>query len=109
MPHLSLFEPYNPFEHSPFRRAVGCARRRYWTAKIAESEKSGIVRGFASASRGALMYQCADTARIARGRGMDSPNARHASVYRFWSSVFIGEPWPKNTAGILRFAIARPK
>ena len=28
----------------------------------------------------ALMTQCADTARIARGRGTDAPNARHASV-----------------------------
>ena len=28
----------------------------------------------------ALMYQCADTTRIARGRGTDCPNARHARV-----------------------------
>ena len=28
----------------------------------------------------ALMYQCAETTRIARGRGTDSPKARHAEV-----------------------------
>jgi hypothetical protein len=28
----------------------------------------------------ALMYQCADTTRIARGCGTDRPNARQASV-----------------------------
>jgi hypothetical protein len=28
----------------------------------------------------ALMYQCAETTRIARGRGTDSPNARQAWV-----------------------------
>ena len=40
----------------------------------------------------ALMYQCADTTRMARGRGTSAPNARHASVYRLWSSAFIGVP-----------------
>ena len=48
----------------------------------------------------ALMYQCADTTRMARGRGTAAPNARHASVYRFVSSAFIGLPCPKNAAGI---------
>ena len=28
----------------------------------------------------ALMYQCAETTRIARGVGTAAPNARHASV-----------------------------
>ena len=28
----------------------------------------------------ALMYQCAEITRIARGRGTDAPNARQASV-----------------------------
>ena len=28
----------------------------------------------------ALMYQCALTTRMARGRGTDCPNARHAAV-----------------------------
>jgi len=28
----------------------------------------------------ALMYQCAEIARMARGTGMVAPNARHASV-----------------------------
>jgi hypothetical protein len=55
------------------------------------------------------MYQCAYTTRIARGRGTDSPNARHARharhgrharVYRLVSSAFIGLPWPKNAAGM---------
>src|SRR3954454_20019723 len=48
----------------------------------------------------ACTYQCADTTRIARGRGTDCPNARQAAVYRFLSSAFIGFPWPKNAAGM---------
>src|SRR5260221_975643 len=47
------------------------------------------------------VYQCADTHRTAVGRGIDSPGRRHDSVYRLCSSVLIGLPWPKNTAGIL--------
>ena len=46
------------------------------------------------------MYQCAETTRIARGRGIRDPNTRHDSVYRLWSRAFIGVPWPKNAAGI---------
>ena len=49
----------------------------------------------------ALMYQCALTTRMARGRGTASPNARHAAVYLFTSSAFIGLPWPMNAAGIV--------
>jgi hypothetical protein len=49
----------------------------------------------------AFVYQCAETMRIARGFGTDSPNARHAAVYRFVSRAFIGLPWPKNAAGIV--------
>ena len=48
----------------------------------------------------ALMYQCADTTRIARGRGAARPKACQAWVYRLVSSAFIGLPWPMNTAGI---------
>src|SRR4051812_5289111 len=48
----------------------------------------------------ACTYQWAETTRIARGRGTDWPNACHASVYRFFSSAFIGFPWPKNAAGM---------
>jgi hypothetical protein len=48
----------------------------------------------------APMYQCALTTRIARGRGTDAPNARHAEVYRFTSRAFIGLPCPKKAAGI---------
>ena len=38
------------------------------------------------------MYQWAEIARIARGRGTEAPNAAQAAVYRLWSSVFIGDP-----------------
>src|SRR3954471_11771714 len=58
----------------------------------------------------ALMYQCAEITRIARGRGTDAPKARHASVYRLRSRVFIGLPWPMNAAGMveaLMFVILR--
>src|SRR3954465_8098559 len=48
----------------------------------------------------ACTYQCAETTRIARGRGTDCPNACQAAVYRFFSSAFIGFPWPKNAAGM---------
>jgi len=39
-------------------------------------------------------YQCAEIARIARGRGPMAALRRQASVCRFASSVFIGLPWP---------------
>ena len=48
----------------------------------------------------AFMYQCADTARMARGRDDWAPKARHASVYRLWSRAFMGDPCPKNAAGV---------
>ena len=48
----------------------------------------------------ALMYQCADTTRIARGRGTARPKACQAWVYRLVSSAFIGLPCPMNAAGI---------
>src|SRR5690606_6383163 len=48
----------------------------------------------------ALTYQCADTTRIARGRGTEAPNVRHASVKRLRSIAFIGLPWPRKAAGI---------
>jgi hypothetical protein len=48
----------------------------------------------------ALMYQCADTTRIARGRGTARPKACQAWVYRFVSTAFIGLPCPMNAAGI---------
>src|SRR5450759_1263663 len=49
----------------------------------------------------ALMYQCAETTRIACGRGTAWPNALHAEVYRLVSSAFIGLPWPKKAAGMV--------
>src|SRR5215207_877202 len=48
----------------------------------------------------ACTYQCAETTRMARGRGTAWPNARQAAVYRFFSRAFIGLPWPKNAAGM---------
>src|ERR1051326_3645624 len=50
-------------------------------------------------------YQCAEITSSARGRGSCCPNARHAFVYPFVSSVFIGLPWPTNKAGSLVIAI----
>src|SRR5690349_1906656 len=64
-----------------------------------------MVRGEAIAVTAvALTYQCADTARIARGFGADAPKPRQASVKRLRSSAFIGLPWPRNAAGIVRTA-----
>jgi hypothetical protein len=40
----------------------------------------------------ALMYQCAEMTRIARGRGTALPNACQALVYRLVSGAFIGLP-----------------
>ncbi len=65
-----------------------------------------MVRGLAIAVTAvALTYQCAETIRIARGRGTEAPNDRHASVKRLRSSAFIGLPWPRKAAGMatLRF------
>src|SRR5581483_1712344 len=55
----------------------------------------------------ALMYQCALTTRMARGRGTARPNARQAWVYRLSSRAFIGLPCPKNAAGIVRASLIR--
>jgi len=52
----------------------------------------------------ALMYQCAEITRTARGRGIDAPKSRHSSVYRLCSMAFIGLPCPKNAAGINRYS-----
>lgn len=54
----------------------------------------------------ALMYQCALTTRIARGRGTDSPKDLQAAVYLFSEMAFIGLPCPKNAAGITRGSAA---
>src|SRR3954470_12567407 len=60
-----------------------------------------MVRGLRMAVTAvALMYQCAETTRIARGRGTASRNARHAGVWRLWSRAFKGLPWPRKAAGI---------
>ena len=53
----------------------------------------------------AFINQCAETAMIARGFGIDVANSDHALVNRFVSSVFIGLPCPINTAGIVAIRI----
>ena len=53
----------------------------------------------------AFMNQCAETATIARGFGIDDANSDQALVKRFVSIVFIGLPWPINTAGIFAIRI----
>jgi hypothetical protein len=53
----------------------------------------------------AFMNQCAETATIARGFGIDAANSDQAFVKRFVSNVFIGLPWPINTAGIFAIRI----
>src|SRR5436190_4629440 len=45
-------------------------------------------------------YQCAETARTARGLPRDFPRSRHADVCRLVSRVFIGLPCPMNAAGM---------
>src|SRR6476646_1502423 len=53
-------------------------------------------------------YQCAETTRIARGRGSLRPRSRQAMVKPLRSSVFIGLPWPMNNAGMRPLVIAAP-
>ena len=49
--------------------------------RCGKPKKSWIVRGRCMAVTAvALMYQCAETTRIARGFGTACPNARHARV-----------------------------
>jgi hypothetical protein len=56
-----------------------------------------MVRGRATAVTSvAGGYQCAETQRIAFGRGIVSPIVRHPSVYAFDVIAFIGLPWPKK-------------
>src|SRR4029079_9541100 len=50
-------------------------------------------------------YQCADTTKMALGRGTEAPNARQAVVNRFVARAFIGLPWPRNAAGIRRSGV----
>ena len=60
-----------------------------------------MVRGFGIAVTAvALIHQCAEITRMARGRGTDAPRLRQARVYRLISRAFIGLPWPMNAAGI---------
>lgn len=49
----------------------------------------------------ALIYQWAEIARMARGRGSESPSCCQASVNLLISIVFMGLPWPMNTLGIV--------
>ena len=48
----------------------------------------------------ALVYQCAEITRIARGRGTERPKSAHASVYLLGRTACIGLPCPMNAAGI---------
>src|SRR5215213_9573928 len=45
-----------------------------------EAAQSWMVRSGIAVTAVTLMYQCAETTRIARGRGMARPNARQALV-----------------------------
>src|SRR5690349_1548913 len=59
------------------------------------------------------MNQCAEIARMARGRGTDAPSSRQARVKRLDSSVFIGLPCPMKAAGMrvgvsIRRIVRRP-
>ena len=55
--------------------------------------KSWMVRGCACAVIALpRMYQCADTDRIARGRGNSRPSRTHAAVYRLGSIACMGVP-----------------
>src|SRR3990167_4647422 len=46
------------------------------------------------------VYQCAEIARIAFGRGSVAPMFRQTSVYAFSCSALIGLPCPKKIAGM---------
>src|SRR4029450_12587392 len=62
-----------------------------------------MVRGGGIAvTAGTFPYQCAEMARIARGRGTLAPKLAQAAEKRFRSSAFIGLPCPRNTAGMSR-------
>ena len=75
----------------------------YWTSKSARGNppKSWIVRGVETAVTPVpSVYQCAEIATIARGRGSEAPSAFQSSVHLFVTSAFIGLPWPMKSAGI---------
>src|SRR5690606_41209801 len=84
-PQLSWSAPtYSGRTASAISSAIaGSPGAGYCTSNSAcgKPKKSWMVLGRGIAVTAvALTYQCADTARIARGRGADSPNARQASV-----------------------------
>src|SRR5690606_28880550 len=62
-----------------------------------------MVRGRAMAVTAVTFpYQCAETTRMALGRGMVRPSFAQAFEKRFCSTAFIGLPCPKKTAGVGR-------
>src|SRR5437899_9885723 len=64
-----------------------------------------MVRGRSSAvTRAPGVYQCAETARIARGRGRSAAMRSQARVYSLRSSAFIGLPCPMKRTGSCAFA-----
>src|SRR3569832_466462 len=61
-----------------------------------------MTRGFCIAVTALpWMYQCAEIASTAHGRGSVCPNSRHVAVKRLFSCVFMGLPCPMKAAGIL--------
>ena len=75
---------------------------------LGKPKKSWMVRGRAIAVTATVgTYQCAETIRMARGRGKEAPMARQASVYRLRSSAFMGLPWPRKAAGMWVMASMR--
>ena len=54
----------------------------------------------AALTAGSRVFQCADTARIARGRGRVCAKACHAGPARPGCSISIGEPWEMKMGGM---------
>ncbi|MNT14734.1 hypothetical protein D3C72_1497500 [compost metagenome] len=52
------------------------------------------------------LSQCADTLRIAVGRGSSRPQAARRRVKALSASAFIGEPWPMKMTGMRRAGAA---
>ena len=85
MPQLSWSSPTQRGAATSATSAAtsGAPGHGYSTAKrrSGKPKKSWIVRGEAMAVTAvALVYQCAETHRTARGRGRADPSAAHASL-----------------------------
>lgn len=53
------------------------------------------------------VYQCAETASTARGRGNAAATERQPSAYRLRLIPFIGLPWPTKRTGMYALAVRR--